>query len=89
MFGRFGAMRLLVRVMAGGAAHRAIALQETLRLAKPVCGTIDNPELIVMSGAGRVIEDQQEVGERLAGDKGIRRAIESADARGDLAAGWL
>src|SRR5580704_1838230 len=79
MTGRGGAVRNVVRIVAGGAGQRAFALEEALRFAKAI-GRADDLEFIVLSD---LIEEKDEGGERLAGTVGIGSAVESADGVGE------
>src|SRR3989442_15506080 len=62
---RFLASRNVVRIVTGGARHRATAFQKAARLSKPVRRS-RNFEFVVMTAARRMIKMNHVVGEWLS-----------------------
>ena len=78
-----------VRIVAGVAGERAFALAEAARHAQPVGGAADDFKLLVVPGAGGVVEGEHEILQRLAGAEGEGAAVEAADDCGKRGAGGL
>ena len=77
-----------VRIVTSLARQFAFAPGKTFGLTQPVYGT-HRLEFVVVTGAGRVIEEECEVLDRLAGHVGKRAPGESFDLGGNASAGSL
>lgn len=79
------AMRNIVRIVTSSACQCAFTFQEALRFAQAVGGTDDLKFVVILSG--RVIEEEDEIRERLAGTVRVGCAIVSTDGVGKGRAG--
>ena len=89
MAGGFRAALNPMRIVAGVASQSALAFEKTSGFPKPICGTADDLELIVMLCSRCMVERQKEIGKRLAGNERKRRSIEPADQGRNCGAGRL
>ena len=80
--------RRLVRIVAGRAGERSAALEKAARFAQAI-GRADKLELVVVTGAGRMVEMEHVVGQRLAGPVGEHAAALTQHRRRKLPAGRL
>ncbi len=85
--GSFGAWDAM-RVVAGLAGQRSLTFAKTDGFSEPVGGTADNFKLVVVSGAGRMIEGQFEIGQMFTRNEGKRSAIEAPDRGQERPCWW-
>ncbi len=82
------AARHVVRIVAGGAGEFAGAAQEALRLAQAV-SRVGDFKILLIFAAGRVIEEEHEIAQRLAWIVGERAAAVTLDGMRQGEAGGL